>query len=447
MDSKDRDESTIRRRESALARRLGEALDRLNPQSAKDCPDADVIAAYSDRALGADESAQCENHFAACGRCRNILRVLAAASDAPLAENEVAQLGQLVSAVRAPVEITAGAAKRPRSKVVNWSTRWLAPAFGVAAVLTVWFVMRPPWRTMDRSGSPTLIAQAPREEMPETAPSIAVEQAEKTPPLPEVPPAKIGLPNSSAEPPAKESLNPRNEIRQRSPNASAAENLPSEKKESVEVADGHKAKSLATPAAPPALLPRARAQADSSAPAASATPLSANQSVAVTEAAPAVGATNATQGTRPQPATELPVNGRNFQALAKLRTLQENPVLLKSASGVTLWRVGIAGVIERSTDAGKTWAAQVSPYKEDWLAGAVVSETVCWIAGRNGAIARTTDGKNWESVAPPSQSASNNAKSPDWTGIAASDARTVTITANDGNKFATTDGGKTWQQQ
>jgi photosystem II stability/assembly factor-like uncharacterized protein len=130
-----------------------------------------------------------------------------------------------------------------------------------------------------------------------------------------------------------------------------------------------------------------------------------------------------------------------------LRTLQENPVLLKSASGVTLWRVGIAGVIERSTDAGKTWAAQVSPYKEDWLAGAVVSETVCWIAGRNGAIARTTDGKNWESVAPPSQSASNNAKSPDWTGIAASDARTVTITANDGNKFATTDGGKTWQQQ
>jgi hypothetical protein len=448
MDSKDRDESTIRRRESALARRLGEALDRLNPQSAKDCPDAEVIAAYSERALGSDELAQCENHFAACDRCRNILRVLSAASDAPLAENEVAQLGQRVSAGRAPVEITAGAAKRPQSKVVDWSTRWLAPAFGVAAVLTVWFVMRPPWRTMDRSSSPTLIAQAPQREMPETAPSIAVEQAEKTPPVPEVPPAKIGLPNSSAEPPVKESLKTRNEIRERSPNASATENLPSEKKESVEVADGNKAKSLAMPAAPPAPLPQARAQADSSAPAASAAPLSANQSVAVTEAAPAVGTINpSVLGSLPPPESDLPINGRSFQPLLKLRSAQGISILLKSASGSTLWRVGMVGVIERSSDAGKTWTPQKSPSKENWLSGAAVSDTVCWVAGRNGAIARTSDGENWESVMPPSQGAANNSKLPDWIGIRARNAQSATITANDGNKFATTDGGKTWQQQ
>jgi hypothetical protein len=450
MDAKDRDESAIRQREAALARRLGEALDQLNPQSAKVCPDAEIIAAYADHALGVDELAQCEDHFATCGRCRNILKVLAAASDAPLAETEVAQLGQRVSAVRAPVEISTGAAKRPRSKAADWSTRWLAPAFGIAAVLTVWFVMRPPWRAMDRSGSPTLIAQAPQQETPA--------------PAPEVPSAKIGSPNSYSEPPTKQSLKTENEIRKSAPSKNEAENLPAQKKESAAVADGNKAKSLAMPPPPPppppqpmiasrmnpaAPLPQSGAQADSSAAAGSEAPRAANQSATVTEAAPQVEVTNgALAGAIQQPQkADVPLNGRNFQSLARLRAPQENPLLLKSAAGVALWRAGLAGVIERSNDAGKTWAAQASPSKEDWLAGAAVSETVCWLAGRNGAIARTTDGKNWESVAPPSQAATNNAKSPDWTGITASDARTAAITGSDGTKFATTDGGRTWQRQ
>jgi hypothetical protein len=462
MDSKDRDESAIRQREAALARRLGEALDQLNPPSAKACPDAEVIAAYADHALGADELAQCEDHFASCGRCRNILRVLAAASDAPLAENEVAQLGQRVSAVRAPVEISAGAAKRPRSKAADWSTRWLAPAFGIAAVLAVWFVMRPPWRDMDRSGSPTLIAQAPREEMPETAPPPALKQPQNAAPAPKIPAAKIGSQNSNAEPPTKQNLKPQNEIRESSPNATVAENLPSEKKEAAEVADGNKAKSLAMPPPPTAQpqpmiasrmnpaapVPQSRAQADSSAPAASEAPRTTSQPDAVSQVAPVAGAINpSVLGSLPPPESDLPINGRSFQPLRKLRSAQEIPILLKSASGSTFWRVGLAGVIERSSDAGKIWSPQVSPSKQDWLTGAAISDVVCWIAGRNGAIARTTDGANWESVTPPSQAAPSNAKLPDWTGIAASDARTATITGNDGTRFATTDGGKTWQRQ
>jgi Photosynthesis system II assembly factor YCF48 len=461
MDAKDRDESAIRQREAALARRLGETLDQLNPQNAKDCPDAEIIAAYAEHALGADELARCENHFAACGRCRNILRVLAAASDAPMAETEVAQLGQRVSAVRAPVEISAGAAKRPRSKAADWSTRWLAPAFGIAAVLTVWFVMRPPWRAMDRSGSPTLIAQAPRQEMPETAP-LAVDRAQKTAPAPEAPAAKIGSPNSNAEPSTKESLKPGNEIRENSPNANVAENLPSEKKESAAVSDGNKAKSLAMPPPPSAPSqpmiasrmnpaapsPQSRAQADSSAPAASEAPRATSQPDAVSQAAPVAGAINpSVLGSLPPPESDLPINGRSFQPLRKLHSAQGIPILLKSVSGSTLWRVGMVGVIERSSDAGKTWFPQVSPSKEDWLSGAAISDTVCWIAGRNGAIARTRDGANWESVTPPSQAAPNNGKMPDWIVITARDAQSATITANDGTKFVTSDGGKTWQRQ
>ena len=117
MDSQDRDESKIRQRQELLARRVGKALDHMKPHGEEECPDAEVIAAYAEQALGPAESAEWEGHFAACARCRNILRVLAASADTPLAEKEVAQLGELVSAVRAPVEIT-GRSRRARSSKV-----------------------------------------------------------------------------------------------------------------------------------------------------------------------------------------------------------------------------------------------------------------------------------------------------------------------------------------
>jgi photosystem II stability/assembly factor-like uncharacterized protein len=317
---------------------------------------------------------------------------------------------------------------------------------------------------MDRSGAPTLIAQAPKQETHEPAPPPAFEQAQKTAPAPETPAAKTGSPNSNAEPSAEESLKAGNEIRKRAPGTNEAENLPAEKKESAAAADANKAKSLAMPPPPPAASPQpmiasrmnpaapspqSRAQADSSAPAESEAARTANQSVTTTEAAPQVEVANgALSGTIQQKSgTDLPLNGRNYQALAKLRLAPEIPILLKSVSGVALWRAGIAGVIERSTDAGKTWITQTSPSKEDWLGGAVVSETVCWVAGRNGAIARTTDGANWESVTSPSQAALINGKKPDWIVITARNAQSATITANDGSKYATSDGGKTWQRQ
>jgi photosystem II stability/assembly factor-like uncharacterized protein len=120
--------------------------------------------------------------------------------------------------------------------------------------------------------------------------------------------------------------------------------------------------------------------------------------------------------------------------------------LLKAPSGSALWRAGKGGIIERSTDAGKTWVSQMSPSQDDWLAGVAVSDTVCWLVGRNGAIARTADGARWERIAPP-QAAGADAKLPDWNAVAARDGLSVTITASDGRRFATTDAGKNWQLQ
>ena len=199
----------------------------------------------------------------------------------------------------------------------------------------------------------------------------------------------------------------------------------------------------------PAPFPQARAQANEAAPTTPEVPRSTSRSVIVTESAPQAGTTSGTLGgTLPQkPSTDLPSNARNSKALATVRPTGEYSALWKAPSGSTLWRAGKGGNIERSTDAGKTWVLQISPSQEDWLAGAVASDTVCWVAGRNGAIARTVDGVHWERVVPPAQTAGTDAKLPDWIGITARDAQSATITASDGRKFLTADGGNTWKRQ
>jgi hypothetical protein len=487
MDSKDRKESKIRQREETLARRVGEALDQVNLHGAGDCPDAEVIAAYAEQALGPAESAQWEGHFAACARCRKVLRVLAASADTPLAGKEVAQLGELVAAVRAPVEISGRAAGRGRPIFADWRTRWLAPALGVAAVLAVWFVMRPPWRTTDRDASETLIAQAPKEEVPLTpAPAeedrlskVAPPQDQKTDAAP--PPARSAVNaqslNSPVEGLAKGRADASNALDKASPMTDEETNsLNKQEKKLSALPGGREIQPPAVPPPPPlpkaqaamegpaapqsganaapgtpasAPIPQARAQANEVAPATPEVPRSARQSVTVTESAPQAGTTSETLGgtLHQKPSADLPSNARNNRALATLRPTGEFSALLKAPSGSTLWRAGNGGIIERSSDAGRTWVSQVSPSQEDWLAGTAVSETVCWLVGRTGAIARTTDGEHWERIAPPAQAAATDAKLPDWIGITTRDAQSATIVANDGRKFATADGGKTWKLQ
>jgi len=459
MDSQDRDETRIRRRQESLARRLGEALDQMKPYGEGECPDAEVIAAYAEQALGPAESAEWEGHFAGCARCRNILRVLAASADAPLAEKEVAQLGELVSAVRVPVEITGRSAGRARPRFVDWRTRWLAPALGVAAVLAVWFAMRPPWRAMDRGASETLVAQAPKEEVPLSPAPAEVDQLSKVAPQQDrktaaAPPPERSIAitpplNSPVGAPAKGRADAGAALDKVSPSTGDEAGSLQEKKKLSALPDGREIQ-------PPAILPPPpppKAQAAMEAPSAPQSEArDASSSVAaeapqVETKANSIG--NAASRDK-QAATvqgEAQSSGRNERALAVFRPIQKYSSLLKAPSGSILWRAGIGGIIERSADAGKTWVSQISPFKEDWLAGAAVSGTVCWVAGRNGAIARTMDGEHWERISPPAQAAGPDAKMPDWTGITARDAQSAAITASDGRKFATADGGKIWQLQ
>jgi len=66
MDLQKRDEFKPRRRDETFARRLGEALDKMGTRNAGECPDGEILATYSERGLGPEESDKWENHFAAC---------------------------------------------------------------------------------------------------------------------------------------------------------------------------------------------------------------------------------------------------------------------------------------------------------------------------------------------------------------------------------------------
>jgi len=119
-------------------------------------------------------------------------------------------------------------------------------------------------------------------------------------------------------------------------------------------------------------------------------------------------------------------------------------MLAKSVSAVTIevprsatqWRIGAAGVIEHSADAGATWNLQPSGVISDLLAASAVSDNVCWVVGRAGTILRTTDaGAHWVKLRPPIVD--------DFTSVVAVDARQATVSLATG-AYQTLDGGVTW---
>jgi hypothetical protein len=133
-------------------------------------------------------------------------------------------------------------------------------------------------------------------------------------------------------------------------------------------------------------------------------------------------------------APETPIASRNF---SMLQVLDRN--LIVSPNKKQAWRVGPAGKIERSNDAGKTWKPQESGVTADLLVGSAPSEKVCWIAGKAGTLLLTTDGgKHWKQVASPITE--------DLGGVHALDAQHASVWDVSRRKsFETSDGGLTWK--
>jgi hypothetical protein len=113
------------------------------------------------------------------------------------------------------------------------------------------------------------------------------------------------------------------------------------------------------------------------------------------------------------------------------------PLSVPAPSGTTIWRIGQAGMIQRSTNSGATWSIQPSGVVTDLIAGSAYSDQVCWLVGRNGTILRTTDGgATWQKLASPSNV--------DLLSVFSINADSATVTDAAGRAFETTSAGAHW---
>ena len=116
--------------------------------------------------------------------------------------------------------------------------------------------------------------------------------------------------------------------------------------------------------------------------------------------------------------------------------LRSAGTLVRTPNPQVLWRLGTAGLVERSVDGGATWAGQIPSAGAQLTAGSAPAENICWLVGRGGVILLTTNGADWKTIAAPAKL--------DFSAIVAKDAFEATVTTTDGHKFTTTDGGETW---
>lgn len=105
----------------------------------------------------------------------------------------------------------------------------------------------------------------------------------------------------------------------------------------------------------------------------------------------------------------------------------------------TRWRIVGGTQVEQSVDAGVTWSALPiePPLATPLLAGGASSPTVCWLVGLEGVVLVTTDGRTFRRVSLPEAVA--------LSGVTVTDGLRATVTAADGRRFSTTDGGLTWR--
>jgi Photosynthesis system II assembly factor YCF48 len=418
-----------------------------------DCPDAEILAAYHERLLDAEEMILRKEHIASCPRCQEVLAQLEGTEEIGLkSDREEFALRSAAALPPTPHVHAAGASASPLASpsVAKPSAaiemprrrghrRWLVPAGALAAGLLVWIAIHDRIATR----TPFNLAKNQSQPAPEFSPRTASPPTDAT----EEKSAELGR----QAPPPKPDAAGRDEnaagekARKRkpvSPSSVPAKtgDLPSG--DSV-ASDQRRANALRISPQP---APDNKQVARSATPESpSSAPTVVSESVAVSaevqpvpqeakkEAAP--NGVAAAPSLEPSPA----VNGRAYREIVNLQALQagRNLVSVSSPNGAVVWRLLSSGIIQRSVDAGANWTVQKTATVADLLAGSAVSEKICWIVGRGGTVLLTTDGGNhWLRVSSPTTD--------DTTTVFAVDAQQATITTAKNKSYKTTDGGTTW---
>ena len=425
--------------ETALARYFRAGAQPETTPASPSCADIEALAAYHEGGLSPEQRILWKSHIEGCAHCQGILAHLAATDAIPLdvAGNNVAGNVEKKKTTGPPLVLKS---RRP----TLW--RWAAPAGAIAAGLLVWITVREnkPLQVSEvnsrkeASSVPQIAAPKPAE--PESKTPTAIEQQLVAP----KPSASAGAAGVAQQ---KRDSNRAADVfavrpmpapsRQRNPEDSP--NLYATAPPQPELGDRTDAAAKDLKEKAPGPLPPAAAPAPAPPDASQVSALSETVEV---EFAPVVppAANSATGNPSDRIALqkqELPVLGRNNQALVVL-TKDVGGVIIAAPQGSAEWRIGAAGLVEHSSDAGATWTLQSTGVVADLLAGSAISDKVCWVVGRAGTILRTTDGgAHWSKLPPPIVD--------DFASVFAVNARQATVSPTNGT-YQTKDGGATWKK-
>jgi Photosynthesis system II assembly factor YCF48 len=444
-------------------KKFDQALARHLPNAAPDseCPDAEVLAAYHERTLSAEEMSGWKEHIAVCNRCQETLALV------EQTEHVSASGGEREKNLRperlgAPSLFRAATAVHPspasvivaeiRDEVGNLRRRppWrsLISVGAIAATVIVWIGAREVRIQHRQQAYEAQIAQnrlsIPQLPIPQAEPRANLKKEESpakkldslnpsekkaVPPSPPLASPKLVSP--SAETVAPPSVANRSAVVQNKKammGGTAGGMAP--KQSSRSLASSYVAKSATANGTPshPAAPPDANV----------------NRQVDAKEQVD-----TAVQGTAQRVQTQAPSASAATSSTLEVNALDATAALVDLAAGnrryivapgeTHAWLLGAAGQIQHTTNGGKAWNLQNSGVIADLTAGSATSDKVCWVVGRAGTVLRTTDGgKHWKLLTPPIAE--------DLGGVHATDATHASIwNVTNRISYQTSDGGITWQ--
>src|SRR5579863_5384520 len=458
----------LREEDKAMGGLLRRSLAR-DTVASKDCPQADILAAYYERSLDAEETSLCELHFSQCTRCHQLLAAMVRANE-PASQAEHAKawswlfnpwilvpaaaavaLAILISVRLAPV------AYKSQGRAVEIAKTVQPPAPTVAHA--------PPDALSKEEASPSgalkspapsakvapgSFQPAPNAHYTMVAPSVSLDKQEKkaagaAAASGHAPLSKL----AQAAPQAQESEDARANSTRASRTANAASAAPDRvasgfgagaargaavKAQNQDEAGQQVAQAQSPPPAPANARAGNQVQAQSS-------PRKEDGKQAETESVVVEDQATSAELAAKQKVPRAPSLAGNLSVgdTSRLRTAEERSTekIIRSPDANVMWRISSSNFVELSRDGGVTWNGGRLDSNVHLLAGTAPTRKVCWLVGLNGAIFTTRDGHTWKKVTPPANL--------DFVSVTAKDDGSADITASDGRVFATDNGGKIWR--
>jgi cytoskeletal protein RodZ len=388
-----------------LARRLSARL----RDEGKDCPDAEILAAYVERTLSPGERQACETHLVACRFCQDQVAELARL-------NESDEMEEAARPVRA----------KPKTVWFRWALA--APALVALVIAGLWqtgelqqflkqeepaTVQAPPSPAPSEANQPRRVAGAKEPAGNELSGAAALKQetpreSEATKSAPRI--SVYGSPGSSVEVKPGEGVGPGYGA---GVGSGAAAGVAADERQAV-------AQAGVPGAAPPA--------------APSAAPEQKAESVLALHDKDQIQRADRIETAARKAA---PVQGQS-EAAAQLEKGRDSGVEFHGfIQERRTWRVGSGGVIQKAAPDG-SWEIRPSGVKVDLFGISFANSKVGWAVGQGGTVLRTTDGGDTWTRMP-------NPTSEDLVRVGAISETKVNVITRSGQTLQSADGGNSWK--